>query len=284
MINIKVLACNNVAFPFVPGNISDVLGEHGLAFLLDNGEEKILYDTGKGRTLLTNLEQWEINPEEIDKVIISHGHLDHTGGLLSLVKSRTAPTRIFCSPKIFEHKNMKDKSTQNFEYIGSPFSREELESEGAKFQFVENFTPVGKNIWLSGEIPRRHSWERDVDNFYKREGENNYVKEDLEDDQSVVIDTDAGLVILAGCGHAGIINILSHVCGKMGEKKLHIIGGLHLAGVSESRLEATINRLKEYPLANLITGHCTGFEATCRLRGELGEKLKPLGVGEQYNF
>jgi len=123
---------NSVAFPFKSGNLQGMLGEHGLAILIDNGKERILYDTGRGSTLMSNIEQSGYSVKEIDKVVISHGHKDHTGGLLPFIQKK-GRTNVYCHPSIFDSKYGKKGSHMN--YIGIPFSVHELEKNGAVFNF-----------------------------------------------------------------------------------------------------------------------------------------------------
>ncbi len=280
-IQLTVLVENSVAFPFLPGNLQGLLGEHGLAVLIDNGREQILYDTGRGRTLLGNIEQSGHRAENIEKVVISHGHRDHTGALLPLLQSR-GKTEVFCHPGIFDEKYGKNGSRMN--YIGVPFSVKELKEAGAVFKFNRKTLAVSERVALSGPIPRIHAWEQDEGSFFIRDGET-LVRDGFEDEQALFIHSDSGLVIVTGCGHAGIINTIEHAVSCFGAKNiLAVVGGLHLSGASAARLALTVEHLKRFEIDKFVVGHCTGFEAMCRLQREFKKKVMPLNAGAQLEF
>lgn len=280
-IKITVLVENSVAFPFLPGNLQGMLGEHGLSVLIDNGEEKILYDTGRGRTLIGNLEQSGNSPDNINKVAISHGHLDHTGSLMSFLQTRRRTT-VYCDPDIFDDKYSKKGSIMNC--IGIPYSSDNLEKAGAQFNFTKKIQVMGEGIFLSGRIPRVHKWEQDGGNFFIKKGRS-FVPDNIEDDQAVYLNSRAGLVIITGCGHAGIINTVEHALNFFGtDKVLAVIGGLHLSGAPPERVRLTIRRLTEFQVEKFILGHCTGFEAMCQMRAEFGERIEPLNAGKQIDL
>lgn len=280
-IKLTVLVENSVAFPFLPGNLQGLLGEHGLAVLIDNGDEQILYDTGRGRTLLDNIGQSGHKAENIAKVVISHGHRDHTGALLELVQQR-GKTEVYCHPGIFAEKF--GKSDQKMNNIGIPFSRKELEEAGAVFIFSKELQAVGTGVVISGPIPRIHEWEQNAGDFFIKDGET-FIRDDFEDDQAVFISRDSGLVIITGCGHAGIINTIEHAMSCFGPQKiLAVVGGLHLSGAPEERLALTVSHLKRFEIEKFVVGHCTGFEAMCCLRREFGDRVEPLNVGKHLEF
>lgn len=280
-IKLTVLVENSVAFPFLPGNLQGLLGEHGLAVLVDNGREQILYDTGRGRTLLDNIEQSGYKAENIGKIVVSHGHKDHTGALLPLLQKR-GRTEVFCHPGVFDEKYGKTGSQMN--YIGVPFSQRELEEAGAVFKFTRETLTVGEGVVLSGPIPRIHEWEQDAGSFFIKDGQT-FVRDGFEDEQAVFIRSESGLVIITGCGHAGIINTIEHAVSFFGAQKiLAIVGGLHLSGASAARLTQTASHLKRFEVEKLVVGHCTGFEAMCCLQREFKEKVVPLNAGKQLEF
>lgn len=280
-VKITVLVENSVSFPFLPGNIPGMLGEHGLALLIDSGEDKVLYDTGRGRTLNGNLELAGVRPGDAGKVVISHGHRDHTGALLSFIR-RNGKTEVHCHPGNFMERYGKNGPRMND--IGNPFNGDELEEAGARLVFSDQPVAVGPGIVISGYIPRIHKWELNQGNFFKKDGET-FIPDDFADEQAVFIRTAAGLVVVTGCGHAGIINTLEHAVNLFGNVKiLAVVGGLHLSGVSPERIGLTLEHLGRFDPGRLLVGHCTGFEPTCRLWQEFGDRVAPLNVGKQIEF
>ncbi len=281
-IQLTVLVENSVAFPFAPDSVPGVLGEHGLAVLIDNGEEQVLYDTGRGRTLVGNLAQCGFNIENINKVVISHGHLDHTGSLKSFLQERKKKTEVYCHEGIF--KDRYGKRDEKYNRIGIPFTRSDLVEAGAIFRPVSAVQEVGRGILVSGPIPRAHRWEENRGNFFVRDGEQ-FVPDDFEDDMAVFIDVGAAPAVLTGCGHAGVINTLEYALKIFGSKRIPaLIGGLHMEGVPPDRAGLTIRHLGNFVIDRLIVGHCTGFGFMCSLRQEFGDKVTPLTAGRQIRL
>ena len=169
-------------------------------------------------------------------------------------------------------------------YIGNPFTIEDLEASGAKIKFNREAQMVASHLMLSGSIPRVHGWEQSESNFFIKK-EEAYLPDHFEDDQSLFIQHKDGIIVLTGCGHAGIINILEHAVNCCGtEKILAVIGGLHLEGASSERIGLTVKFLRDFGVEKLIIGHCTGFEAMYSFRQAFGDSLIPLSVGKQIEF
>lgn len=280
-VRITVVVENSVAFPFVPGTVPGMLGEHGLAVLIESDGCNILYDTGRGKTLIDNLDLAGIRPGAIDKVVISHGHLDHTGALLPFIQ-RNGKTEVYCHPDVFSERYGKRGSKLN--NIGNPFSDEDLVKGGAKLILSDQPVALSPGIVLSGSVPVIHRWELDQNSFYKKKNEA-LILDDFVDDQSLFIRLPTGLVVVAGCSHAGIINILEWGLTLFGNVKLlALIGGLHLSGASPERMDRTLAHLERLGVEKLLVGHCTGFEAACRLWQEFGNRVALLNVGRQIVF
>ena len=161
----------------------------------------------------------------------------------------------------------RDGETEE-QYIGIPFSREELESRGARFNLVREPAHITEHVMTTGEIPMLSSYEEIEDNLFVKEGD--MLQPDrLADDLALVIDTDFGLVVILGCAHRGIINTLRHAQNLMGKELVYAaIGGTHLFRASDERIEQTIAALKEIGIQRLGVSHCTGFHASARLAQE----------------
>ena len=146
------------------------------------------------------------------------------------------------------------------------------------------FREVTREMFLTGEVPRRTPFEKgDPRLFAEKEGE--LIPDPFGDDQSLVIDTPQGLVVLLGCAHSGLINILSHVTGKLGRDGIYaILGGTHLDFASASQVEDTLSVLKNFQVERIGVSHCTGLKASSRLLAEFGEKFFFGMVGESLEF
>lgn len=265
---------------FVENTVFSQLGataEHGWSILLETDDGTYLFDTGQGNVLVNNARVFNKDLAQLDGILLSHHHIDHTGGLLEALKaSGNRDVDVFAHPDLFKKSYLTRK---NYKPIGVPFSKATLEEHGANFIYNRAFTEVASNLFLTGEIPRMTDFEYgDADIVEKTEA--GYVKDEIMDDQSVVVKTKDGLFIILGCCHAGIINTLQHAIRKTGEERIHtVIGGTHLWPVSEEQKEKSIEALKQFDIQRLGVSHCTGFEVGARLAKEFGETFFYCNVG-----
>lgn len=259
------------------GPISGTLGEHGFAALIEpSGGEPILFDTGQGATLLHNARRMNKDLTKVAGVIVSHGHYDHAGGLLPLLQE-CGPKQVYGHPAIFRPRH-RVKDTGECLAIGIPHSRTILEEAGADFNLSAAFREIAPGISLTGEVPRATAFETGDQGLYC-----DCTGQDVDstpDDQSLILDTDKGLVVLMGCCHAGLINTLEHVAYTMGRRDVYaVIGGTHLGFCGQEQLEMTIRALKEWGIQKVAASHCTGFAVSARLSRELPKEFQMALVG-----
>lgn len=258
------------------------IGEYGFALLASVDGKKVLFDTGSAGALLKNSEFLGVKLDEITTVAISHGHFDHTGALLPLLE-KYGEKDIYAHSGIFVKRPMNRGADQYID-IGCPFSQEELTNAGAKFIFTDNFTEIFPGLYFAGEIPRMTDYE-DVGGDFKVELEGKLVNDTLPDDTALVIDHPDGLIIISGCAHAGIINIIDYACKQTSKSKVQaFIGGTHLMAASEDRMEKTIEALRSYNISKIIVSHCTGFYAAARLYNDLGSCVIKGETGMTFKF
>ena len=246
------------------------LAEWGLSILVETDNLKILVDTGLSISAVHNAQVLGIDLSTIDKIVLSHGHIDHTGGLREVLK-RTGKVEVIAHPDIWAAKYARLKE-QEF-YVGIPFQREELESLGASFNLTREPVSLGGGIMTTGEVPMTTSYEEiDPDIYLRQEGI--LYPDPLADDLSLVIDTEPGLIVILGCAHRGIINTLLHAQKLTGKKLIHaVIGGVHLFRASENQVEQTVTALKEMGIKKLGVSHCTGFYASAHLARQFGDSF-----------
>ena len=138
---------------------------------------------------------------------------------------------------------------------------------------------IERGVGLTGEGPRRTDYELGDNKLVVKSGEG-YVKDDIRDDQSVVVETEKGLFVVLGCCHSGIINTLSYIVGKMGQSRIHaVIGGTHLGPVSDEQREKSIDALKAFDIERIGVSHCTGLKTASRLAHEFGDRCFFCNVG-----
>lgn len=259
------------------GPISGTLGEHGFAALIEPSiGEPILFDTGQGGTLLHNARRMNKDLAKVAGVVVSHGHYDHAGGLLPLLQEY-GPKKVYGHPAIFRPRH-RVKDTGECLAIGVPCSRAALEEAGADFSLSTEFRELAPGIFLTGEVPRATAFEIGDQGLYC-----DCTGQDLDttpDDQSLILDTDKGLVVLMGCCHAGLINTLEHIAYTTGRRDVHaVIGGTHLGFCGQEQLEMTISALKEWGIRKIAASHCTGFAAAARLSREMPKEFQMALVG-----
>ena len=265
------IVCENCVF-HLPGAVA----EHGLSIFMETDCGNYLLDTGQGKAIVNNALVLGLDLRTIKGIIMSHHHWDHTGGLGPVLDLKGAAD-IYAHPDFF--KESYKIEGERVRYIGVPYPRPLLEAKGATFKFCNEFREIEPGMWLTGEVPRRTDYERGDKNQVVKSNER-YVKDNLLDDQSVVIETEKGLFIILGCCHSGIINTLSYIVEKMGQRHIYaVIGGTHLGPVSDEQREKSIDALKAFDIERLGVSHCTGLKTASRLAGEFGDRFFFCNVG-----
>lgn len=233
--------------------------EWGLSVLAETEEGNILLDTGNSVSAIQNADRLGIDLTKIDKLVLSHSHADHTGGLRDFLRRRHKEIEIIAHPDVFGLKYGRTKG-QPDRFSGIPFRKEELESLGARFTLTDKPVNITENIMTTGQVPMVTDFEKVMDSAYRKEG-TELVPDDIKDDQSIVLKTDYGLVVLLGCAHRGMINHLLHSQKITGMKEIHtVIGGCHLFIAKKEQVDKTIAALKELDIKQLGVSHCTGLK------------------------
>jgi 7,8-dihydropterin-6-yl-methyl-4-(beta-D-ribofuranosyl)aminobenzene 5'-phosphate synthase len=265
------ILCENTVGP-----ISGTLGEHGFSALIEWHNGSLLFDTGQGFTLLHNAQRMNKNLHTLQEVALSHGHYDHSGGLLPLLRT-FGSKRIFGHPAVFTPR-YRFKDTGEQLSLGMPYPREYLEGQGARFDLSDQYREIQPGIFMTGHVPRTTSFETgDSGLFIDTCG---CIRDPFDDDQSLILDTPQGLVLLLGCCHAGLINTLEHTAEKTGRRDIHaVIGGTHLGFCNAQQLDQTVQALRHWQIRKLAVSHCTGFNAAARLKQEFPAAFQPAQVG-----
>ena len=254
-----------------------LLGEHGFSCHIQTPAGDFLFDTGGGMTIMNNAKLMGIDFTNLQGIMFSHGHFDHTGGLKQVLE-KTGEIPIYAHPDLFsEHYSKNSGKMHN---IGIPWPQAELEKLGADFKFSATPYEVSPGLLLSGTVPRISKVETGDPNLLSLTKLGEQITDPLGDDLSLFINTDKGLVILLGCAHAGLLNIIDHAIKVTGEKKIYmVLGGTHLKFCSEEQMTATLNRLEELNIDKIGASHCTGLRGARMLAERFGERFFSASVG-----
>ena len=286
------------------------IAEHGFSAILEISyahdksikTNKFLFDTGVSKDgIVHNCDVLGVNLTDIETIILSHGHFDHISGLISTLKRIEKPIEIVVHPEAFLRRWLifpnGNKARLDF------LDEEEIIQAGGIIRKVEkiSFLPrdenkpdkkesiiVNNRVMITGEIPRVTEFEKGFPLQYKEENEFELVPDPLvKDDQALVMNIkDKGLLILTGCGHAGIINTIKYAKKVTGVRKIYsVLGGLHLSGQGyEESIPLTIAELKREDPRYIVPCHCTGWKAAYEIVNTMPEKFIQPSVGSIFCF
>lgn len=255
-------------------------GEWGFAALVEADGHRVLVDTGAHPdTVLRNLAELHVDLSDVRAAVLTHHHWDHVRGLMTLrreamKRSPSALSVVHVARGIFYGRPGKNGEANDMVAM-----KKEYEATGGRFVVHDGPSEIFPGAWLSGPVPRKYP-ERNWSGAGRVMTPDGIVEDTIPEDQTLVLDTDRGLVVITGCAHAGIVNILTHARGALPDSPVHaVLGGLHLFPASDETLDWTAGKMKELGIANLVGAHCTGIEAVFRLRERLRLSRKTAVVG-----
>lgn len=278
---VTVLCENTVGVPFPLG----LRGEHGLSFLIE-GNRKILYDTAQGVGIINNMAVLGKDVDAIDHIVISHGHYDHTGGLMPVLENRKGSVPVYLHKEAFKKKvALVEMPKDSFELpIGFQYSQKEYEEKGAEFNFINNYTEIGEGVYALSDVERPLGWKTWDTRLKCKDGENT-IDDPFNDDLTLLLETGSGPVVLLGCAHAGIVEILNDLSNKTGHKEFFaVIGGTHLGTATDDYIEKAIETMKNYKVKVVGPSHCTGPVVSATIMSKFKNEFTHAAVGSVYDF
>lgn len=242
--------------------------EHGLSVLLEVEGRSFLWDCGQTDIAVGNARLLGIDLKSIEGIGLSHGHYDHSGGLLHVLGA-SGPKRVYMHPDALEPKFFKAGEIKVF--IGLPFARTAIEGISGGLELSTGQVEVLPGVHMTGEVPRVTDFEGLEPNLYcEKDGE--LVPDPFTDDQALVVRTPEGAVVLTGCAHSGVVNILKHVQEEYGRIRA-VVGGTHLGLGNEARVDPTIDFLDGLDVDKMIFCHCTGVAVISRLMAHFKDRF-----------
>jgi 7,8-dihydropterin-6-yl-methyl-4-(beta-D-ribofuranosyl)aminobenzene 5'-phosphate synthase len=247
------------------------IGEWGFSALVEADGHRVLVDTGnRPGTVLQNAKELGIDLSNVVEVVLTHNHADHVGGLMTLRRALmkdnpAALSRVHVAKGIF-YSRPSDKGEHNTMIA----IKKEYEATGGKFIEHDQAEEIFPGGWLTGQVPRVYP-ERNWSGTGKVETPGGLVEDNIPEDQSLVINTARGLILISGCGHAGIVNTLTMARGEFPNQPVYaVLGGFHLFPATDTQVDWTADKLKEFGASYLMGAHCTGIESVYRIRQRLG--------------
>jgi len=264
----------------------ELITKHGLSFYLETKaigvSSNILIDAGPAPDIsLRNAINMNLDLKKVDSIFLTHGHYDHSGAILKILEHINRPVPVVAHPEIFNPKiAYKPKLTS----IGLTCDSSDIRSNGGILFLARNSFKITKGIITTGEIQRTTDFENVIGLWTIK---NDLLIEDIMlDEQSLLMNIkNKGLIIVIGCGHPGIINIIRHAKKITGIKKIHsIIGGMHLVNYDIRKIKVIVKELSKIDFNAIYPCHCTGTKAINQLLTSFGERCMPIQTGSILKF
>ena len=249
MIKIQNLVENNIA------ENKALQAEHGLSFFVETPDHKFLFDCGASNKVLSNSHRLGIDLAKAEAVILSHSHFDHSYGYRDVVEADLAPKVLYHGPSFWQKKYAKNGMCYNDLSCG--FDQQFLKTHGIVEKVVTGTLELAKGLWLISDFKRTHGFETIPKRFVKAT-DNGIVADDFADEICLVMETEKGLVVLVGCSHPGILNMISTIHERLHKPIYGVIGGTHLMEADEERIAKTLKELKELGICIAGLCHCSG--------------------------
>lgn len=255
------------------------MAEHGLSLLVEIDGRSFLWDCGSTDITIKNARRMGIDLRSIEGIGLSHGHYDHCGGLLSVLEV-AGPKPVYVHPGAFVPRYAVTGGSRRF--IGIPFCREQVESSCSSLELSSGPIEVMPGVVMSGEIPRVTEFEGCETNLFSVQ-DGVMANDTFPDDQSLLVKTPDGVIVVTGCAHAGLVNILKHVVERYGDIRA-VIGGTHLGLGDGKRLQPTIDYLDEVLPEKMIFNHCTGIPSAMAMKQHFGDRFIMGETGMTVRF
>jgi len=288
-----------------------LIAEHGFSALIElpEADRRVLWDVGaSASTVLENLRRMEIDPTSIGTIALSHGHWDHVAGLSDVLRAvcrapeakmfpagstdeellrhaRPSTISVIAHPAAFRERWGFLKDGRRYGPINAT-SREEWEALGADVVESEDPYRIADGCWASGYVPRESFETAGRSKEMRFRDGDRFLADDIEEDQSIFLHVEGkGLVVVAGCAHAGIVNTVRYAKRISGIDRVHaVLGGFHLGRASEDDIQRTVDAIAEMEPAMIVPSHCTGFAAMRRFAERMPDAFVLGTVGTAYTF
>lgn len=242
----------------------ELKNEFGLSLFIEDKDISLIFDTGKSGDFIFNAQKLQIPLNNIKHVVLSHSHFDHTGGIRKLVDTFNNKFTLHISKTFFEEKHRITGVIH--EFLGNNFNEKYILDKEININYIDTDEfKLSKNITLFTNFKSLNNFETPT-RYYFRKIYDDYILDSMEDELVLGIDTSKGLLIVCGCSHIGIANIVENIKCRTQKKIYGIIGGLHLSKASDERIEKVLKYFDECNIEFFGVSHCTGEKVTKILR------------------
>lgn len=261
---------------------SFLYNEHGVSFFIEADDINIIFDTGQSGKFIDNANKLNIDLKQANYLVLSHGHYDHSGGVTNLVKEIGNSFQIIINDKFSNNKYAYDEN--RYRYIGNCFDKKYLEDNNISVKYInEGMYSISSNIIVASNFIRKTNFEKLSDRFFI-ELNGKFEKDTFLDEIALAIKLKEGLLVILGCSHVGVVNILETLIQRTNMPIYGIVGGTHLIEADQLRLEETIKYFKEKDIKLIGVSHCTGENNVARLKTEFKDRFIYNNTGMQLKY
>lgn len=252
--------------------------KHGLSYFIQTPSMNILFDCGSDGTAIENAKRMNIKFNTADCVVCSHSHYDHSGGFPDFIKNGVKPI-LYTGKEFFEPKYAYNGV--KYTYLGAGFDEEYLAENNICHKECKDFLELADGCYLFGKFDRIYDCETIPSRFVK----GNLMQCELDnfcDEVCLALSSSKGLVVVVGCAHPGILNMISTISKKLNQSVYAVLGGTHLVEADENRINFTVAELQKMGLKILGLSHCSGDSAQSIV--ERNDKVQGchLAVGDSF--
>lgn len=255
-----------------------LVSQHGLSFFVRTPNINVLFDCGSEGTAVRNAKLMNVSIETADCVVLSHSHYDHSGGFPSFVENGVK-CPLYTGQAFFEPKYAFDGV--KYTYLGAGFDEKYLTKNNIVHKVCSDFIKLAEGCYLFGDFPRIHEFEK-IPKRFVRGDLSNIISDDFADEVCLVVESLKGLIVIVGCSHPGILNMLTRISKKLNQPIHAVLGGTHLVEADDERIKITINEMKNKGIKILGLSHCSGQFAEELVNMDVEVKSCHLGVGDIF--